>query len=122
MDAEHDPPDRSRYLPEPFELAVERAGSWTVIRPGGEIDLATVEQVAQAAGAAAGDLAVDLRGVTFLDSSGLRFLIEQDRRAREGGRAFAIVPGGPDVQRLLQIAGLDTRLRVLEEADVAAQD
>lgn len=122
MAPDHDPSDRSRYLPEPFELAVERAGPWTVIRPEGEIDLATVDRIAQAAAAVDGDLAVDLRGVTFLDSSGLRLLIEQDRRALDAGRAFAIVPGGPGVQRLLQIAGLDARLRVLEDADVVTRD
>ncbi|MBJ7520446.1 MAG: STAS domain-containing protein [Solirubrobacteraceae bacterium] len=122
MDAAPDPSDRSRYVPVPFDVTVDRVGPWTIVRPEGEIDLATVGRVAQAAGGAAADLAIDLRAVTFLDSSGLRFLIEQDHRARDAGHAFAIVPGDASIQRLLQIAGLDTRLRVLEDGDATAGD
>ncbi len=122
MDAAPEPSDRSRYVPAPFEVTVDRAGPWTIVRPEGEIDLATVGRVAQAAGGAAADLAIDLRAVTFLDSSGLRFLIEQDRRARDEDHAFAIIPGDASIQRLLQIAGLDTRLRVLEDGDAPARN
>lgn len=114
--------DHSGRAPEPFELRIDRVEPWTVIRPSGEIDLATVGRVEQAAAAVAGDLVIDLRAVTFLDSSGLRLLIEQERRARDDGHAFAIVAGPPSIQRLLKIAGLDARLRVLEEADVLTRD
>ncbi|MFA9270316.1 MAG: STAS domain-containing protein [Baekduiaceae bacterium] len=122
MDAASEPSGRARRAPAPFELTVDLAGAWTVVRPVGEIDLATAGRVEQAAAGADGDVVIDLRAVTFLDSSALRLLIQEERRAREGGHAFAVVPGGPEVQRLLQIAGLDARLRVLEDPDVIAPD
>lgn len=115
-------PDHSSRVPRPFDVRIDHAGPWTIVRPEGEVDLATVGRVEEAAGTVAGDLAIDLRAVTFLDSSALRLLIEQDRRARDDGHAFAIVPGGPSVQRLLQIAGLDGRLRVLEDPGAGARD
>jgi anti-sigma B factor antagonist len=51
-------------------------------------------------------LVIDLRGVTFLDSTGLRLLVQTDARAREGGFELALVRGRPDVQRVFQLAGL----------------
>jgi len=49
---------------------------------------------------------VDLRGVSFIDSTGLSLLLTVDRDAREHGREFAIVDGAPAVSRLLELVGL----------------
>ena len=59
-------------------------------------------------------MALDLREVTFLDSSGLRVIIQQERRARDAGRGFGVVPGSPEVQRILEIAGVADRLQTLD--------
>ena len=49
---------------------------------------------------------VDLSAVTFIDSSGLRTLIEADRsRQDDGGRIVLRAPSAA-VQRLLEISGL----------------
>ncbi len=49
---------------------------------------------------------VDLSAVTFIDSSGLRTLIEADRSRQDaGGRIVLRAPSAP-VQRLLEISGL----------------
>lgn len=92
-------------------------GTWIVVAPTGDIDIATVDRVRSALRDAKGDAALDLREVTFLDTSGLRVIIQEDRRAREEGRRFALVAGSPEVLRVLEIAGVADRLDRLDPAD-----
>lgn len=108
------PPSRGAPPPPAFDLAVRQAGSWTVVAPTGDVDIATVERVRAALAGAAGDAALDLRQVTFLDTSGLRVIIQEDRRAQEEGRRFAVVPGSPEVLRVLEIAGVADRIDRLD--------
>lgn len=112
-----EPPHRSSAPPPPFEITVRDRAERTVVAPRGDIDIATSGQVLAALAAAPGDVALDLREVTFLDSSGLRVIVQQERRAQEEGHAFGIVPGPPEVQRILEIAGVADRLRVLDAGD-----
>lgn len=85
----------------------------------GEIDLSTVpdaeRKIADAEASAPGRLVIDLRDVTFMDSSGLRALLTAHRRAEEAGRGFALVRGSDTVTRLLDVTGLSERLEVLDE-------
>lgn len=48
---------------------------------------------------------VDLAGVTFIDSSGLRSLLAASRRARERNSSIVLRSVGPEVTRLLEITG-----------------
>lgn len=82
-----------------------------VVRPVGEVDLATAECVdatlTDLRAAGFGELVLDLRDVTFLDSSGIRLLLTWGRRGREDGFAFGYVPGGHGVQQVLEMTGVD---------------
>jgi anti-sigma B factor antagonist len=60
-------------------------------------------------------LVMDLRGVTFLDSSGLRLILEADLRARRAGRRLAVVRGPEAVHRVFLIALLDKRLDFVDD-------
>ncbi len=51
-------------------------------------------------------LVLDLRGVDFMDSTGLRLLLQTDARAREGDFELALVRGRPEVHRVFELAGL----------------
>lgn len=62
-------------------------------------------------------LVLDLRDLRFLDSSGLRFILAVDSRARREGRRLQIVPGPEPVHRVFRIALLDRRLEFLEETE-----
>jgi anti-anti-sigma factor len=55
-------------------------------------------------------LVVDLRGLSFIDSTGLRLLALADIRARDNGRRLALIPGEERIQRVFRITGLDNRL------------
>ena len=102
----------------PFEVPVRRAGGALVVEPRGEIDLATVDLVREAVEREhqPGETVVlDLRGTEFMDTSGLRFVVELcDRAGREGFEA-RLVRGPSAVQRVFEVAGLDTRLPFVDD-------
>jgi anti-sigma B factor antagonist len=92
-----------------LSLEVRREGASAVVSARGDIDLSTLAKAAAAldgARAGARSLVLDLREVGFMDTSGLRLIIEEQRRAAATGYRFAVIPGSPRVQRLFEIAGL----------------
>jgi anti-anti-sigma factor len=87
------------------------AAAWRVIAEG-EIDLVSVPELQAALERAerstATAVVLDLSSVTFIDSSGIRVLVECARRDPSGGR-FSII-GGPAVDRVVDMTGLRDRL------------
>ena len=57
-------------------------------------------------------LLLDLGGVPFVDSSGLGLLIATHERAARADVDMAITGAGPEIQRVIHIAGLDGLLPV----------
>lgn len=55
---------------------------------------------------------VDLRGLVFIDSTGLGVLVRAHQLAQEQGRRFGLVRGNGQVNRLLSLTGLDEELLV----------
>ena len=106
--------------PPPNELRCEivRNGQAAWVQPFGELDLDSVHHVETALEALRGDgcpeVVLDLRGLTFMDSTGLRLVIRWDTAAREGGFRFAIVPGRDVVQRVFRLTGMDGHLTVAD--------
>ena len=78
------------------------------LRLSGEIDASSSSTLASWLDPLPGTdrLALDLAGVAFLDSSGLRVLIDAHRRAEAAGRRLVIVNPSAVVQRLFEISGL----------------
>lgn len=93
--------------PEPFEIEVVPERERVVLVPRGEIDLSTVNLVRAALDeleeAGFRRIVLDLRGVTFIDSSGLRVVIEE---VQKDGIDFAVIPGNDVVQRVFEVVGL----------------
>ncbi len=88
-----------------------RSGDASVVSAHGDIDLATcidAEAALAAAREGPGAVVLDLRRVGFMDTSALRLVFEERRRAREHGYRFAVVRGSSHVQRLFEIVGLPT--------------
>ena len=92
----------------------------------GELDLSTARQVesalAEAEERSPERLELDLRGLTFMDSTGLRVVLAADGRARKGGRRFEVVPGPPQVHRVFRIALLDRRIAFVDPSDDGARE
>ena len=79
----------------------------------GEIDAHTAPMLALAmAELPEGVATVDVAGVSFMDSSGLRVLIEAATRARDVGGDLVIMHSTPGIARLVEISGLGGQLRL----------
>ena len=87
----------------------------------GELDLSTIERVEQELSRAedAGHrlIVLNLSGLTFLDSTGLRTIVTADQRARRSGRRVVILKGPATVHRVFTITRLDERLEMVDSDD-----
>lgn len=98
------------------EFRVERIdrGDAVSLVLSGELDLAGTDRlVGEAEHAPAGAaLALDLSGLSFMDSSGLKVLMNLDRRSKREGWSLAIENPRGQVLRLLELCGFDQRLAI----------
>ena len=95
-----------------------------LIELAGELDVATAPSLAvlidRARGRGRPEVLVDLTGVVFCDSTGLRALMGAARELRIAGGQLAIVcPGDGQLARLLEVTGAREALRVYEDAEHA---
>lgn len=91
-----------------LRLDTRRVADAAIVAVRGDIDMTTTAEAEAALHAArrgATLLMLDLRAVGFMDTSGLRLVISEQRRAEAGGYRFAVVAGAGKVQRLFEIAG-----------------
>jgi anti-anti-sigma factor len=59
---------------------------------------------------------LDVRGVTFLDSTGLHLALEADAASRAQGWKFGLIGGPADVQRVFDLTGARAILTASELA------
>jgi anti-sigma B factor antagonist len=88
-----------------------RAGEVWVI-PRGELDLDTTDEIERALSIAlasdAERVVIDLRGLEFMDSTGLRVIAAAC--SGPGGGRVSLVPGNGAVQGVFNVSGLATEL------------
>lgn len=97
---------------EHFRAQTERDGEATVVRLDGELDMSGTFVLEPkldelAAENVDGDVLFDLRGVTFIDSTGLAALVGAHERLQEAGVPTRFVRGSDDVQRVFAVSGFD---------------
>lgn len=101
-----------------LEIVVSHANGARVVRLVGEFDLAGVpafeQELDRGPGLHESTVVLDLRDLTFLDSSGLRALLMADRLVRADGRRFVVVRGPERVARVLELTGVDDRLDLVD--------
>ena len=102
-----------------FAVDVEWRDEVAIVRARGELDVATVETLrAELDGIAdARRLVVDLRGVSFIDSTGLHLLVRLHERARSDGFELALLAPAAPVDRPIRICGLHKQLPFQATAD-----
>jgi anti-anti-sigma factor len=85
----------------------------------GEFDLSGVplfqRELKRALAGPAQAVALDLRGLTFVDSSGLRALIVAHKELNEAGRPCVVVKGPQRIHKLLEITGLKSRFNLVDD-------
>ncbi|MFN3256010.1 MAG: STAS domain-containing protein [Ilumatobacter sp.] len=84
------------------------------LRVSGEIDAHSAAELADrlAAMPADRDRRLDVSAVDFMDSSGLRVLIDAHQTAEELGTRLVLVSPGPAVSRIIEVSGLTNHLHV----------
>ena len=96
-----------------FEMRELRDDGSTVIALAGELDYGTVAQVQQRLAElrdAGAPVVLDLDGLTFMDSTGIRLVLTACEDAREAGWSFRVTRGSQRVQRVLEAAQVIDRL------------
>ena len=101
------------------EFQISDGDGAAVVRVTGEIDILTAPQLRETLlghlSPTAPNLAVDLSGVTFIDSTGLSVLVNALRRARSFGGDVRLVLPSEQVAKVLEL----TRLNELFVIDAA---
>ena len=103
-----------------FDVQISESGNGRVDAAlSGEIDLSTVAELeARLKGSLDGGvplLVLDLREVTFLDSSGLRLLLRLDERQKGIDGRLVLVQGGRRVARVFELTGAGERLEIVTD-------
>jgi anti-anti-sigma factor len=100
----------------PLTLDTQQEGPTAVIALTGELDLAGAAALEQEVAALqAGTVVLDLRGLAFMDSSGLRAIVTASHRVQAAGRRFALVPGAAQVMRVFDITRMRERLEFVAD-------
>jgi anti-sigma B factor antagonist len=106
---------------EQLRIATRRGPDRLILELEGELDMASSallhEVLARANSERSSTVVLDLRGVRFLDSTGLKAIFRARKAVRERGQEFAVTPGSAQVQRLLSITHLDEHLRTIDSPD-----
>jgi anti-anti-sigma factor len=102
----------------PFKVERQQSNGKVRVIVRGELDMETgpraEEEIRRAEDGKPDVLVLDLRDVSFFDSTGLQLVLDADVRAREEGRAFVVLAGDGEPRRVLELAEVTDRL-TLEE-------
>ena len=102
-----------------FVVQMQQRPDGALLRLTGELDIATVPQVEHALEAArraqAAHLVLDLRELTFIDSSGLRMVILFADRAREEGWRLTLVSPPEPARSVFRLTGAEENLPFAQE-------
>jgi anti-sigma B factor antagonist len=106
-------------MPIEIEVSVDGADVAT-IAIAGDLDLSTAPELERSLSGVQNNgrpVLLDLRRVSFMDSSGLRVILAADARARSAGSRLVLVEGPPGVQRVFQLTLLDRRLEFVTDPE-----
>lgn len=94
-----------------LSMTSEHDGDRYTIALIGELDLANApdveKQLTRAEATAAASIVLDLSGLTFIDSTGIRMIVSADARSRVNSHRLTLRRGSPPVQRVFEISGID---------------
>ncbi|HEX8101247.1 MAG TPA: STAS domain-containing protein [Solirubrobacteraceae bacterium] len=107
----------------PFAVRARDAGGQAVLEFEGDLDVLGIAEAREAVRRAqdgASTVVLDLRGLRFMDSSGLRVVLEAHRRAAAEAGRLLIAPGDGAVRRVLDLSGVAGLVELVDEPPEAA--
>lgn len=106
-----------------MDIVVEQHAPTTVVRISGSVDgltadtlMATLQQQIDAGNTR---LVADLSGVSYTSSAGLRALLATVKQARSAGGDFRLAGVLPPVQKVLEMSGFTSIIKLYPDVDVA---
>ena len=103
----------------PFQIRSETHGDNGRLWLAGELDIASAPRLQEAAESMlarrVSRVAIDLSELAFIDSSGLRLLIDLHDRAGADGWSLALVNPSEPTRAVFEITGAEENLPVVEE-------
>jgi anti-sigma B factor antagonist len=97
-----------------FDVQLHHFGDTDVVAPIGELELATAHRLGAALAAAADHgaprVVLDLRRLTFVDSSGIAVIVKFKRHFAVEGIGFGVVRGDDIVQRAFALSHVEALL------------
>jgi anti-sigma B factor antagonist len=121
--AQDDPPSDSATAPvgrfseeSPLQVLVSHRAEGVHVALSGELDGATapflVRTLVEVNKTLAGDLVLDIRQLSFIDSTGLSVFVSQQKQLSAKGRKLVIFGPTAMTRRLFQITGLEDVLTI----------
>lgn len=102
----------------PLSLRVERSDGLVVISVYGEADLGSVgiltEELRRAEESDAEQVVLNLRGLDFVDSSGLKTILVAARASARDSNRLGFLRGSGQVARVLELTGIDRAINWLD--------
>jgi anti-anti-sigma factor len=104
-----------------FHIATRHGPDRLILELDGELDMVSCGLLDEALAGVdldgSGAIVLDLRGVRFLDSTGLKAIFRVRGVVHGRGQKFAVTRGSAQVQRLLSLTGLDQHLDTIDSPD-----
>ena len=105
-----------------FRVGARHGRDRLILELHGELDMASAHLLDEALAGANPDascdaVVLDLRGVQFTDSTGLKAIFRARKTVRDEGMKFAVTEGSPQLQRLLSLTRLDEHLQTIDAPD-----
>jgi anti-sigma B factor antagonist len=105
-----------------MNIPSELVDGWALLRPRGDLDLATAPAL-RGAGLKAleetSKLIVDMRSVDLVDSVALGILLGLERRCRQSGGALRLVIDEPRVRKIFELTRTDSLLDIRVAVDTS---
>ncbi len=104
-----------------LQVSTSRRGSFAIVTVVGEVDFDTAgtlaDEVSTATGGGTAHLVIDLGGVTFFDSSGVKVLVSTRKRSEQAGQSLSLVAVPRSVMRVLTVTALDKLFAIHDSVD-----
>lgn len=101
--------ERSERAESAFHVRLVDSSDAALVVLSGELDLTAAPEVERVLATIPEGrrLVIDLRALTFMDSSGVGLLVSAARRTEPSGTRLACIAGPAQIQRILELTGTD---------------
>lgn len=104
-----------------FLVQTQVADGAIMLTISGELDLVSspvLEQALEGLGASDARLVMlDMRGLEFMDSTGIHLLVKAHQRAHQAGQRFALIRGSEQVHRMLDLTGVSEQMTIVDSPE-----